>query len=105
MTESDREFMHALGNHLNAALMLAEDLGEQVSESHLQQLCKANGLLSQNRNRLPEFFRDGEKGALLVAYYLEVEAGLVRENKTLVHELSLLTKELGAMRDLLLSQK
>lgn len=105
MTDSSREFFHALGNHLNAAILLGEDLNDQVTESSLAQLSRANELLSQNKENLPAFFSDDQKAELLVAYYLEVEFSMTRERDTLKNELALLNRELAAMRTLLLSRK
>jgi len=99
------DLFHALGNHLNAAILLAEDLLEQTDHSKLAQLAKANALLQSNRNRLPEFFGEGSQGPLLVAYYQELESQMTSERRELTLEMKRLVKELIEMRDLLLSQK
>lgn len=105
MSEPGSDFRHALGNHLNAAILLAEDLLEQSDHSKLNQLAKANALLRSNQHRLPEFFSKGSQGPLLVAYYQELENQMIGERRELTLEMKRLIKELMEMRDLLLPKK
>lgn len=102
MPEEQTDLLHELGNHLNAAILLAEDLEEQLHQSHLSGLSKANGLLKKNKDQLQIFFQKKGQGDMLVTYLAELETALISEQKNWKAELNRMTKVLAEMRALLL---
>lgn len=94
--------LHKLGNTLNCALLIGEDLSDRLEDTKLASFFKANEMLERHPGSRTNFLTEDPRGKLLPDFYLEVGHSLREERESLNREIAEINQQLVAMRELML---
>lgn len=95
--------LHKLGNVLNAALMLGEEMEEMVEEMPpMEKLVSVQALLDENRSNLTKFILEDERGQKIPKFLLAASEKLGKEREEFFEEMKNLNSLLSEMRELML---
>lgn len=94
--------VHKLGNMVNVALMIGEELQDVARDSKVTQLVRANAML-ESVTDLVAYFTQDAKGKLLPDFYQKVGMKLQQEHASLIEDVDRLVEQLQEMRELLLA--
>lgn len=104
MAEIATDVLHNIGNITNSLNVSATELTKVVQNSKVSQLEKANKLLSENLDRLEQFFLESQ-GKSLALYYIKLGEVLALEQKQLVEEVAGIEKKLVLIKDVIHTQQ
>ena len=79
--------LHRIGNEINSLSLVLEAIEEQVRDSEIQGLFKANRLIADNKERLYDFLTMDPKGKHLAEYLLQLGEILKAERHDLIEDL------------------
>lgn len=95
--------LHKLGNVLNAALMLGEEMEEIADEMPpLEKLQSVQAMISENHNNLTDFLCDDERGRKIPLFLIAAAEKLSKERLESAENLKKLNSILAEMRELML---
>lgn len=105
MADIATSVLHNIGNILNSVQVSTDVIIQNVRNSKIAGLVKANALLSENMHRAGEFITEDPKGKLLPQYYLKIGEALESEYKTINTETLSLADKAKMMRDVISTQQ
>lgn len=105
MAEVATGVLHNVGNVLNSVTVSANLLIERLSSSRLVGMERAMELLRAHAGELPSYLRDDPRGRSLPGYLERVTALLAREQRENLDELSMLTKYVDHVREIINMQQ
>ena len=98
--------LHKLGNVLNAALMLGEELEEWAAESpRLEQLEQTRFMLEEHKDNLVEFLSEHPRGKRIPEFLSALSERIEKEREDLKDDLIKMYELLTEMRELMLNHQ
>ena len=95
------EVLHKMGNTLNCALLIGEDLTDRLEETKIASFLKANEMLERHAGSRATFLTEDPRGKLLPDFYLEFGHILREERDSLNREIVEINRQLETMRELM----
>ncbi len=105
MAEVATSVLHNVGNVLNSVNVSCTLISEKVQMSKLGNFTKAIALIEQHKDELANFFANDPKGKQLPGYLSKLTVNLVAEQKEIVAEAAVLTKDILHIRDIVAVQQ
>jgi signal transduction histidine kinase len=105
MAEVATAVLHNVGNVLNSVNVSTGLMSDQVSTSRLSLLGKATGLIEKHKDDLPQFLSTDPKGKQLPAFLSSLNGHLLAEQKALLAEINLLTKNVDHVKHIVAMQQ
>lgn len=105
MAEVATGVLHNVGNVLNSVNVSATLLAEKLAASRVGKLVQAAHLLHEHNGRLAEFLTNDPKGRLLPKYLTEATQHLALERENAQEELSLLTRNIEHIKEIVSLQQ
>ena len=105
MAEVATGVLHNVGNVLNSVNVSATLVSDRVRQSKAENLAKAAAMLREHAGHLEEFFAKDPRAKLLLEYLPNLGEHLNEERAEMLSELSLLTKNLDHIKDIVAMQQ
>ncbi len=105
MADVARSTLHNVGNALNSITVATGLLWETAKSSRIPSLSRANDILRDHIDHLPEFLTQDPRGKKLLEFYLKLEPPLVHEHSELLSQLQQVTASVQQIQSLIESQQ
>jgi PAS domain S-box-containing protein len=105
MAEMATGVLHNIGNILNSVNLAGEEIVRITNASKIGGLVKANELLTQHRDDLPDFIANDNKGSKLPDYYLKIGKVLAEEVGDISKEAKALLEKTTMMKEVISTQQ
>ena len=105
MAEIANNVLHNIGNVLNSVNVSAGLIGDRMRDSKAQGLARAVQLMNEHAVDLGHFLTRDEKGKTLPGYLGKLVATLAAEKESIAQELTLLTKSIDHIKDIVATQQ
>jgi len=105
MAEIANNVLHNIGNVLNSVNVSAGLIGDRMRDSKAQGLARAVQLMNEHAADLGHFLTRDEKGKTLPGYLGKLVATLAAEKESIAQELTLLTKSIDHIKDIVATQQ
>ena len=105
MAEVATSVLHNAGNVLNSANMLAASMSDQIRRSKVPTLCRAVGLLKENRGRLDVFLTQDERGRHLPDLLEQLASHLGQERNQLQDKMEALAESVEHIKEAISMQQ
>jgi signal transduction histidine kinase len=105
MAEIATNVLHNIGNVLNSVNVSASLVVDNVKKSKAASLAKVAAMLREHEHDLGTFITSDAKGRQLPVYLGQLSEQLLTDQKTTVHELDLLVKNIEHIKDIVTMQQ
>jgi PAS domain S-box-containing protein len=105
MAEVATGVLHNVGNVLNSVNVSVNLLESRLRQSRTTNLGKALALLREHRSNLAEFLNEDPKGKVLPGYLETLSDHLTAEQAEMLHEMSLLSKNVEHIKEIVAMQQ
>lgn len=105
MAEIATGIIHNVGNVLNSIKTSAYMILDQLTESRINGLKKANALLRENLDNIEQFIVHDPKGKKLMEYYLVIEHGITEEQEVLKSNVLRLNERITVIEEIITAQQ
>jgi PAS domain S-box-containing protein len=105
MAEIATNVLHNIGNVLNSVNVSASLVSDKVKKSKVSSVAKVVVLLREHEHDLGTFFISDPRGRQLSTYLARLSEQLLADQTTTVHELDLLVKNIGHIKDIVTMQQ
>ena len=104
MADIATNILHNAGNILNSITVSVGMLQEELGQTKLPSLGKANALLNENKDDLANFLQNDAKGQKMIAFYAILADTLSQEHTEVVHQIDRLAQQVHSMQRLIQAQ-
>jgi signal transduction histidine kinase len=105
MAEIATNVLHNIGNVLNSVNVSASLVVDSVKQSKAASLAKVAAMMREHEHDLGTFITRDAKGRQLPVYLGQLSEQLLADQKAAVHELDLLVKNVGHIKDVVTMQQ
>jgi PAS domain S-box-containing protein len=105
MAEVATDVLHNVGNVLNSVNVSCSLTIDRVKTAKISSLAKTAALMTENRNRLSEFFAQDPRGAQIPAYLSALAEHFSHEQSALLQELEQLLKHIEHIKQIVAMQQ
>ncbi|MDY6822772.1 MAG: ATP-binding protein [Thermodesulfobacteriota bacterium] len=105
MAEIATGIIHNVGNVLNSIKTSAYIILDQLAESQIKGLKRANNLLRENMDNIEDFITSNPKGKRLMEYYLAIEQNIEEEQQDIKNNIERLNEKLIIIEEIIAAQQ
>ncbi len=105
MSEIATNVLHNVGNILNSVNIAAEVIQNNLDQSKISGLLKANDMIVKHKNDVLEFIKNDSRGKLLPEYYVKIGETLKNEQQGLKKEIDSLLENVVMMKEVINRQQ